>query len=218
MYLCCFLAKKYRQLCLNCLTTSLLNESDLSFITRDLLPKVLWTLCIGCDCLLFCCLWKVHFLKVFFSMHPLSVCPLSNTCDTSRYALFEFCSSRYCLRSTYLHKTSMIVQEPCSNASPVVVPSRSISNGLTALGPLCGRTLSLRMSFLHHGRSLDKTGSAHAGCHTSGAKHAAIRTDSYMWTNLDGNSSRLFKIRLGWSQQHWAGDRECASSVAGVKV
>ena len=45
------------------------------------------------------------------------------------------------------------------------------------------------MSFLPHGRPLGDTGSAHAGCHTSGAKHAAMQhldVNEFGWRVVEG--------------------------------
>ena len=43
------------------------------------------------------------------------------------------------------------------------IPSPRTSNGLTALDPPCARTLSLKMSFLPHGKPLGDTGSLMLG-------------------------------------------------------
>ena len=73
-----FSSQEHRYVSLKNLTTSLKGDPDLNSIPRDLLPKMLQTfICTGCDYVsYFAGFGKSTFLKVFFSMHPLSMmCP-----------------------------------------------------------------------------------------------------------------------------------------------
>ena len=142
-------------------------------------------ICTGCDYVsYFADFGKSTFLKVFFQhasfINSLSQGTLASTCDTSRES--GFLSFVRLIGTVYFKKHLSSFKYDCPralfNSFSSSDPISQHKQWLAALGPLYGRTLNLRMSFLPHGRLCGGTGSVLVGCPIFGNKPAAILTTS----------------------------------------
>ena len=184
-----FSSQEHRYLSLKKLTMSLQEDPDLSSVPGEILPKVLQTLFIstGCDYVSYFAGFgkKSTFLKVFFQhasfISGVSQGTLASTCGSSRQ--LGFLSFVRLIGTVYFKKHLSRFKYDCPrallNSFPYSDPISQHKQWLDYIRSTFGRILSLRMNFLPHvRRPYGGTGSAHAGYHTFGVKHATAHTTS----------------------------------------